>query len=97
MSAPHRELASNPLDTKTPSYFELVEMYSELWQEMLRRAQQAMEQRGRAEKAEGEGIKLRGALEHMRWCRSCADGSWEYCDEGRAALELLGQAEVQPT
>lgn len=38
-------MASNPLDGKTPSYFELAEMYSELWREMTR-------QRERAEKAE---------------------------------------------
>lgn len=32
---------------------------------------------------------LREALGHMAWCSSCAQGSWEDCDEGRAAFELL--------
>jgi hypothetical protein len=38
--------------------------------------------------------RLAEALGHMRWCRSCADGSWADCEEGRAAEALL--VEVSP-
>jgi len=31
-------------------------------------------------------------LEHMRWCRSCAEGSWEDCEGGRLAIEALSKA-----
>lgn len=78
--------ASNPLDApaiggKSPSYHELTALYFDLWGLMV-------QQRERAEKAEGEGGKLREALAHMQWCRPCSEGSWEACDGGRAALEL---------
>ena len=35
---------------------------------------------------------LAAGLEHMQHCRSCAEGSWEDCDGGRAALAALAQA-----
>lgn len=33
------------------------------------------------------------ALQHMRWCRSCAEGGWEDCEDGRKALAALAKAE----
>jgi hypothetical protein len=32
---------------------------------------------------------LAEALEHMKWCGSCAEHSWEDCGGGRAALSAL--------
>jgi len=29
------------------------------------------------------------ALEHMRWCRSCGESSWDDCDGGKAANAAL--------
>lgn len=33
---------------------------------------------------------LESALQHMRWCQSCAEGAWSDCAEGRKAEALLG-------
>lgn len=33
--------------------------------------------------------KLRDSLEHMQWCRWCAENSWDQCGEGRRALDIL--------
>lgn len=38
---------------------------------------------------ETRGRALTAALEHMQWCRSCAEGPWEQCDEGRKAYRLV--------
>lgn len=32
------------------------------------------------------------ALQHMRWCQSCADGSWEDCECGRLAIDAINKA-----
>jgi hypothetical protein len=40
-----------------------------------------------------ERDRLREALEHMQWCRSCAEGSWEDCEEGAKALAALSHKE----
>lgn len=37
--------------------------------------------------------ELLEALYHMQHCRSCAEGSWEDCDGGRAALAAISKAE----
>jgi hypothetical protein len=29
------------------------------------------------------------ALQHMRWCRSCAEGDWSDCGEGGASAATL--------
>jgi hypothetical protein len=47
---------------------------------MLKSSSDSMEERIRA---------LAEALEHMRWCRSCGEGPWEQCEEGRKAANLL--------
>jgi hypothetical protein len=36
--------------------------------------------------------ELLDGLRHMRWCASCADGRWEDCDGGRAALDAIAKA-----
>ena len=36
--------------------------------------------------------ELLAALEHMRWCQSCADGSWEDCECGRMAIDAIKKA-----
>lgn len=33
--------------------------------------------------------RLEAALAHMKWCRSCAEGDWSDCEQGKKALELL--------
>lgn len=35
---------------------------------------------------------LRESLAHMNWCATCAQGSWDDCEEGRKALVLIGAA-----
>jgi hypothetical protein len=41
---------------------------------------------------EDYGVReLRESLQHMRVCQSCADGSWEDCDGGIAALAALAK------
>ena len=42
--------------------------------------------------AEASRDDLAEALQHMQRCRECADGSWEDCDGGRAALTALEAA-----
>jgi hypothetical protein len=37
--------------------------------------------------------ELLDALCHMRWCASCAEGGWEDCEGGRAALAAIAKAE----
>lgn len=43
----------------------------------------------RLDEARTHSEALGAALEHMRWCWSCSERSWEDCDEGREALALL--------
>jgi hypothetical protein len=38
--------------------------------------------------------ELLAALEHMRYCRHCAEGSWEDCNGGRDALAAIAAAEA---
>ncbi|HLP69711.1 MAG TPA: hypothetical protein VK181_19530 [Rhizobium sp.] len=33
--------------------------------------------------------RLKAALQHMKWCRYCAEGDWSDCDEGRKADATL--------
>jgi hypothetical protein len=43
--------------------------------------------------ADSGARELREALQHMRVCQSCADGSWEDCEGGIAALAALAKSE----
>ena len=61
--------------------------------EMKRQLNRLLEQR-RKMKREIERLQadLAAALEslqHMHWCQSCAEGSWEDCEDGRKAEALL--------
>lgn len=39
--------------------------------------------------------KLVGALSHMRWCATCADGAWEDCDRGgKEASAILAESQL---
>jgi hypothetical protein len=51
------------------------------WRELLVRAEAA-------EKRAEEALK---ALAHMEWCATCAEGSWDECDDGREAKALLSR------
>lgn len=39
----------------------------------------------------------RDALAHMKWCSSCAEGSWEDCEEGKNATDALATQELERT
>ncbi len=43
----------------------------------------------RADAALEQVAALREALEHMAWCQSCAEGSWDDCEDGRQATAAL--------
>lgn len=75
------ELASNPLDTKTPSYFELAAWYRELWAEVARwrDAAQSWEQvstvsAGLKDEASAAAATLRAALEQLLAVSRCKNG-----------------------
>ena len=40
--------------------------------------------------------RMAEALQHMRWCSSCAEGFWEDCEGGRAALAVLAEYAPSP-
>lgn len=52
----------------------------------------AMTMAAHAMKLQRERDEALEALAHMQWCQSCAEGSWEDCDGGRAALAILAKA-----
>lgn len=41
---------------------------------------------------EAQVAGLLSALDHMQWCRHCAEGDWADCDGGRAALAAIRAA-----
>jgi hypothetical protein len=45
----------------------------------------------RAEAAEKRAEEALKALAHMEWCATCAEGSWDECDDGREAKALLSR------
>ena len=91
-------VASNLLDLPTPNAFELVDMLFDCRAALAAEMEATAAERALAEHLAAREAKWREALAHMQCCLPCAEGSWNDCEDGRAALELLGQApEVQPS
>lgn len=47
----------------------------------------------RAEAAEARAERLEEALQHSRWCRTCAEDGWDSCEDGRKNDALLREQE----
>lgn len=54
--------------------------------------QAAMDAAAQIDRLNSRVAELQAGLNHMRWCSSCAEGAWEDCDGGRAALAAIDSA-----